>query len=247
MRETKVQKIARLEKKIEEQKKEMTEIKKDRKRLNYAVERLERKIQKLSAQSSKEDIERMKELNAQIKQMEQSVAEKEEEWNKKEKRLQQQKENAEQDLNYYKGKLITVREQIRNELESEYDGYVNETIKGIVNFRKGKPDKIGNLSHYRNGDNYYNEEINGVEREMPIFSTSDLFIQIHPKTGRPLTDIHFRLLKEWANLNFDYLQFYSPYEEWLNRNKMVANQNDIVSTAYEVGKKILPFYEHLLF
>lgn len=38
MRETKVQKIARLEKKIEEQKKEMTEIKKERKRLNYAVD-----------------------------------------------------------------------------------------------------------------------------------------------------------------------------------------------------------------
>ena len=35
MRETKVQKIARLEKKIEEQKKEMTEIKKGRKRLRY--------------------------------------------------------------------------------------------------------------------------------------------------------------------------------------------------------------------
>lgn len=66
MRETKVQKIARLEKKIEEQKKEMTEIKKDRKRLNYAVERLERKIQKLSASSSKEDAAKIKELQNTI-------------------------------------------------------------------------------------------------------------------------------------------------------------------------------------
>ena len=66
MRETKVQKIARLEKKIEEQKKEMTEIKKDRKRLNYAVERLERKIQKLSAQSSKEDAAQIKELENKL-------------------------------------------------------------------------------------------------------------------------------------------------------------------------------------
>lgn len=66
MRETKVQKIARLEKKIEEQKKEMSEIKKDRKRLNYAVERLERKIQKLSAQSSKEDAAKIKELENKL-------------------------------------------------------------------------------------------------------------------------------------------------------------------------------------
>lgn len=66
MRETKVQKIARLEKKVEEQKKEMTEIKKDRKRLNYAVERLERKIQKLSASSSKEDAAKIKELESKM-------------------------------------------------------------------------------------------------------------------------------------------------------------------------------------
>lgn len=66
MRETKVQKIARLEKKIEEQKKEMTEIKKDRKRLNYAVERLERQNQKLSAKSSKEDAAKIKELENKV-------------------------------------------------------------------------------------------------------------------------------------------------------------------------------------
>ncbi len=66
MRETKVQKIARLEKKIDEQKKEMTEIKKDRKRLNYAVERLERQIQKLSASSSKEDAAKIKELENKL-------------------------------------------------------------------------------------------------------------------------------------------------------------------------------------
>lgn len=66
MRETKVQKIARLEKKIEEQKKEMTEIKKDRKRLNYTVDKLKRQIQKLSAQSSKEDAAKIKELENKL-------------------------------------------------------------------------------------------------------------------------------------------------------------------------------------
>ncbi len=66
MRETKVQKIARLENKIEEQKKEMTEIKKDRKRLNYAVDKLKRQNQKLSAQSSKEDAAKIKELENKL-------------------------------------------------------------------------------------------------------------------------------------------------------------------------------------
>ena len=66
MRETKVQKIARLEKKIEEQKKEMTEIKKDRKRLNYAVDKLKRQNKKLSASSSKEDAAKIKELESKM-------------------------------------------------------------------------------------------------------------------------------------------------------------------------------------
>ena len=40
MRETKDQKIERLEKVIDKQKKELSKVKKDRKRLNYAVDRL---------------------------------------------------------------------------------------------------------------------------------------------------------------------------------------------------------------
>lgn len=84
MRETKVQKIARLEKKIEEQKKEMTEIKKDRKRLNYAVDRLERQNQKLSAQSSKEDVKRMKELESQIEELKSAIETKDAETAKEE-------------------------------------------------------------------------------------------------------------------------------------------------------------------
>lgn len=66
MRETKVQKIARLEKKIDEQKKEMTALKKDRKRLNYAVDKLKRQNEKLSAQSSKEDAAKIKELENKL-------------------------------------------------------------------------------------------------------------------------------------------------------------------------------------
>lgn len=64
MRETKDQKIERLEKIIDNQKKELTQVKKDRKRLNYAVERLENTLKK---HSSKEDKKRIaileKELN----------------------------------------------------------------------------------------------------------------------------------------------------------------------------------------
>ena len=56
MRETKDQKIERLEKVIDNQKKELSEVKKDRKRLNYAVERLERVLKDHSSKEDKKKI-----------------------------------------------------------------------------------------------------------------------------------------------------------------------------------------------
>lgn len=73
MRETKDQKIKRLEKAIEEQKQELTEVKKDRKRLNYTVERLEREKEKLSLQSSneleKQTLSNQSEIDSLIRQI----------------------------------------------------------------------------------------------------------------------------------------------------------------------------------
>lgn len=243
MKETKDQTIERLKGVIEEQKSELTEVKKDRKRLNYAVERLETEKQKLSIQSSKENIECIKKLERQIEELKSAIEEKETEMAKREKKLNQTIE----DCNFHYRNLTKRYEEVRTSVKAEFDGYVDETLKQIVNFRKGSQNNIGNLSHYEKGDKYYIENVNGEERKMPIFSTSDLFIQIHPKTGQPLTDIHFKLLKEWAYLNFDYQQFYSLYDEWLNRNKMSVDYGTVIATSHEVGKKLLPFYEHLLF
>ena len=63
MRETKDQKIERLEKIIDNQQKELSKVRKDRKRLNYAVERLERVLKN---HSSREDTKRIKELETTI-------------------------------------------------------------------------------------------------------------------------------------------------------------------------------------
>lgn len=116
MRETKVQKIARLEKKIDEQKKEMTEIKKDRKRLNYAVERLERKIQKLSAQSSKEDVKRIKELETTISTL-----------NKEIEKLNNSIFNMQNQLLYFE-----------KEDKEEYDYTLNNRRENLIRFHRGE-------------------------------------------------------------------------------------------------------------
>ena len=240
-------KIERLEEKLAKKEAELSEVKKDRKRLTYAVERLENEKKKAKDTSSSNDIQKIKELNAQIKQMEQSIAEKEEECGKRVKRLIEEKQIVERSNNYYKEKLYTVQKDVRNEVELEYEECFNNVIRTIVNTRKGTPKTSPNISRYENGERYYIERKDNEEHEKPIFSIDNLFIQIHPKTGLPLSDIHFKLLKEWAFLNLNYLQFYSPYEDYINQNKMRMEYKTRVEAAYIVGKKILPFYEHLLF
>ncbi len=73
MRETKDQKIERLEKIIDEQKKEITQIKKDRKRLNYTVERLENTLKR---HSSKEDKKKIAHLEKEVEKLKETVEDK---------------------------------------------------------------------------------------------------------------------------------------------------------------------------
>lgn len=240
MRETKDQTIERLKKEVDEQKSELTKVKKDRKRLNYAVEKMKRQMQKLSSQSSTEDIEKIKELEQLIEEQKSTIAEKENEKQKMEKRLYQTIE----DKDFHYDNLMKRYNTVREEVKAEYDGYVDEALKKIAKFRNYQNNYYiysRNLSAYESGAKYYMIKENGEEHEYPMFSTSDLFIQIHPKTGVPLTDIHFKLFKEWSWGNLDYLQYYSPYEECLNEVKMVADTEIIVSSAYKLKK-----YYHIM-
>lgn len=246
MKETKDQTIERLKSEVAEQKSELTKVKKDRKRLNYAVEKMKRQIQKLSSQSSTEDIEKIKELERLIEEQKSTIAEKENEKQKMEKRLYQTIE----DKDFHYDNLMKRYNTVREEVKAEYDGYVDEVLEKIAKFRNYSNNYYiysNNRSSYENGEEYYMVKENDEERKYPMFSTSDLFIQIHPKTGVPLTDIHFKIFYQWSKYNLDYLQYHAHFKEWLNNVKMVADTEIIVSSAYKLGKKILPYYEHLLF
>lgn len=239
MRETKDQTIARLEKIIGEQKTELSELKKERKRLNYAVERLEKQVKVLP----KENSIKIKELEEQIKVLKLTIEQKDEEIAKMEKNHNQMIKNKDS-----KYKRLKIEHQNAREIvKTEYDGYVWKTLKEIINYRKCKPINKHNIYRYEQGDKYYSDVRNGGEEKIPIFSTTDLFIQIHPKTGNPLTPLHFEILKEWAYLNMDYGQFFYQYEEWLNKPNVYIPEETKVGSAYIVGKKLLPYYEHLLF
>ena len=241
MRETKDQKIERLEKVIDKQKKELSQVKKDRKRLNYTVERLENEKAKAKEKSSSNDIQKIKELNAQIKQLEQSIGEKELEMEEKEKHSAS-KITSEQNTTLYWHRKY---EDLCKCIDAEHNAYFEKTLINLIRNRKGRNERKEILDAYERGELYYTLTVNGEKKQYPIFSPSDLFIQIHPKTGLPLTKENFKILNDWAYLQCDYQYRIGIWKEHLIKHNLSDEAK--AKYAYEIGKDLVPLYECLLF
>lgn len=255
MRETKVQKIARLENKIEEQKKEMTEIKKDRKRLNYAVERLERKIQKLSAQSSKEDVKRMRELESQIEELKSAIETKDAEMAKEEERYQRL-------LSDYR-KINTDVDAIRKEIWKDKNKFEEETMKrAIENIVKSMDgvysqswDDKRQLKYFNEGRRYWFYGNNDEDCSLPVqcctmFSTNHLIIAIHPDKGRELSGIDKYAIQRYLYANYKTEKLYrkamEELKEFKKNNPNIADE-ELVEWTYHKGMELLPLYKDKIF
>lgn len=255
MRETKVQKIARLEKKVEEQKKEMTEIKKDRKRLNYAVERLERQIQKLSASSSKEGVKRMRELESQIEELKSAIETKDKEMAKEEERYQRL-------LSDYR-KINTDVDAIRKEIWGDKEKFeartMERTVETIVNrmrriYRQTRDD-IKQLDNFNAGRRYWlyggdNEEYSMPLTACPMFSPNYLIIGIHPDNGRELNGIDKYAIQRYLYANYKTEKLYrkamEELKEFKENNPNIADE-ELVEWTYHKGMELLPLYRDMIF
>ena len=241
MRETKDQKIERLEKVIDKQKKEISKIKKERKRLKYAVERLENEKAKAKDKSSSNDIQKIKELNAQIKQLAQSIEEKELEMEEKEKRSASKIRSEENYTQYWHRQY----DDLWKSIKAEHNAYFEKTLIDLIRNRKGVKESKEILNAYERGELYYTLTENDEEKKYPIFSPSDLFIQIHPKTGLPLTKENFKVLNDWAFLQYDYQYRMGIWRDHLLKHNLSDEAK--AKNAYQLGKDLVPLYEHLLF
>lgn len=254
MRETKVQKIARLEKKIEEQKKEMTKIKKDRKRLNYAVERLERKIQKLSAQSSKEDAKRMSELESRIEELKSAIETKDAEMAKEEERYQRL-------LSDYR-KINTDVDAIRKEIWKDKNKFEEETMKRAIEnivksmdgvYSQSRDDKR-QLKYFNEGRRYWFYGNNDEDCSLPVqcctmFSTNNLIIAIHPDKGRELSGIDKYAIQRYLFANYKTEKLYRKAMEELKEfkeNNPNISEEELVEWTYHKGMELLPLYRDMI-
>lgn len=255
MRETKVQKIARLEKKIEEQKKEMSKIKKDRKRLNYAVDKLKRQNKKLSAQSSKEDAKRMRELESQIEELKSAIETKDAEMAKEEERYQRL-------LSDYR-KTNTDLDAIRKEIWKDKNKFEEETMKRAIEnivksmdgvYSQSRDDKR-QLKYFNEGRRYWFYGNNDEDCSLPVqcctmFSTNNLIIAIHPDKGRELSGIDKYAIQRYLFANYKTEKLYrkamEELKEFKENNPNIADE-ELVEWTYHKGMELLPLYRDMIF
>lgn len=255
MRETKVQKIARLEKKIEEQKKEMTEIKKDRKRLNYAVERLERQIQKLSAQSSKEDAKRMRELESQIEELKSAIETKDAEMAKEEERYQRllsDHREVNTDVNAIRKEIWGDKQKFQVETMEQTVRKIVESMDGV--YSQSRDDKR-QLKYFNEGRRYWFYGNNDEDCSIPVqcctmFSTNNLIIAIHPDKGRELSGIDKYALEYYLKTNYwtrnKYNDVIKELKEFKENNPNISDE-ELVEWTYHKGMELLPLYRDMIF
>ena len=255
MRETKVQKIARLEKKIDEQKKEMTEIKKDRKRLNYAVDKLERQIQKLSAQSSKEDVKRIQTLESEIEELKSAIETKDTEMAKEEERYQRL-------LSDYR-KINTDVDAIRKEIWKDKNKFEEETMKRAIEnivksmdgvYSQSRDDKM-QLKYFNEGRRYWfygnnDEDCSIAAQCCTMLSTNYLIIAIHPDKGRELSGIDKYAIQRYLYANYKTEKLYrkamEELKEFKENNPNIADE-ELVEWTYHKGMELLPLYRDMIF
>lgn len=255
MRETKVQKIARLEKKIDEQKKEMTALKKDRKRLNYAVDKLKRQNEKLSAQSSKEDAKRMRELESQIEELKSAIETKDAEMAKEEERYQRllsDYRNIKTDVDAIRKEIWGDKEKFERERMEVLAFNIAQNMDGV--YSQSRDDKR-QLKAFNTEKRYWcylddkEDEYEYPAFVCPMFATNNLIIGIHPDKGRQLSLLDISVIQHYLYANYKTNSLYNKamreLKAFKENNPNIADE-ELVEWAYHKGMELLPLYRDMI-
>lgn len=262
MRETKVQKIARLEKKIEEQKKEMTEIKKDRKRLNYAVERLKREKKKALLTSTPYDIELICEYSDELQKQQKLNEELHSVIQQKETQMAKEEERYQRLLSDYR-KINTDVDAIRKEIWGDKEKFERERMEVLAFniaqnmdgvYSQSRDDKR-QLKAFNTEKRYWcylddkEDEYEYPAFVCPMFATNNLIIGIHPDKGRQLSLLDISVIQHYLYANYKTNSLYNKamreLKAFKENNPNIADE-ELVEWAYHKGMELLPLYRDMI-
>ena len=253
MRETKDQKIERLEKVIDNQKKELSEVKKDRKRLNYAVERLEREKKKALETLTPAAIDLISEYSEQVNETEKKYEELKVQIAETKKVIEQKEEQYKMLLEKYNEKEKAAK-AVSNQNWEEREKFKYETIKktaeNIASTWEGMYsqswDDRRRLRYFNGGKRYTmygNDENDDFEVPYtcsPMFSPKNLIIGMNPDTGRGFEPMDYYALHYFLKNSYKTRRAYSKaineLEEFKTNNPNISEE-ELIEWAYHKGKE----------
>lgn len=253
MRETKEQRLARLEKLVEQQKQELVDMRKERKQLKYRIQSLENK----GSESTQQEI---KKLNKQVKKLQKQLDYADEQNEKLIIENRSLKGRHQAEIESYEVQLENLRQQIK-QMENEGKQSRKNTLRNIANSKSSRMINGVVLEQFANGDKYYDNTVFNIcnagvnyledkqlldkckEEKKPFFSTEDLIIRINPNNGMELSQDEIDYIAALLEDEIDYtmalveLGDYSCFHEG----------EDLVAYAYEKGMQLLPLYGSKVF
>jgi DNA repair exonuclease SbcCD ATPase subunit len=180
MRETKEQRLARLEKLVEQQKQELVEMRKERKQLKYRIQSLENKGSESSQQEIKDLQKQLKQAQKQLEnagEMQQEIKGLKKENRDLQKRLNYADEQNERltienrsmkglheaEIDEYEARIAKIKQQI-SQLEKDSKQIKKDAIHNIANSKSNGMINGVVLDQFASGEKYYDSTIFNVSQ-----------------------------------------------------------------------------------
>ena len=270
MRETKEQKMARLERVVDEQKKELIELRKERKSLNYKVSSLEKEKEKLvdDKDELKKEIKNLKRNNQLIDNLKKEINDIQTKIDKadylnEELQAKYRGIQAEYDDTVEKYEKTIERLKMRiNQLENTGAGDIRRTIQNIAAIKSDSMINDLALSQFKDGELYYDntmfnimnyecgtniDENNLLEKcktgKKPFFDPVDLIIRINPKTGMELDESAISYIKAVLSDEPDYDLALIEVGDY----GCFHGEEELDAFVYSKGMTLLELYEDKVF
>ena len=270
MRETKEQKMTRLERVVDEQKKELIELRKERKSLNYKVGSLEKEKAKLVGDKDelKKEIKNLKRNNQLIDNLKKEIndiqtkldnADEQNEMLQSKYRVE--KAAHDDDIERYGKQIERLRMRI-NQLEKQGIGDVRKAMQGIADIKSDSMIDNITLQQFASGSMYYDntlfnlanyvgganiDEDNLLEKcktgRKPFFDVEDLIIRVNPKTGVELSDDAINYIKTILNDEVEYDMALLELGDY----GCLHDGKELDAFAYSKGMALLELYEDKVF
>lgn len=277
MRETKEQRLARLEKLVEQQKQELVDMRKERKQLKYRIQSLENKGSESSQQEIKDLQKQLKQAQKQLEnagEMQQEIKGLKKENRDLQKRLDYADEQNERltienrsmkgiheaEIEEYEARITELKQQI-SQLEKDSKQIKKDAIHNIANSKSSGMINGVVLEQFASGEKYYDNTIFNISQYGSCNPGEEGMLDKCKEAKKPFFSTEDLIIRINPSNGMELSQDEIDYIAALLENEVDYTMalvdlgdytcfhegEDLVNYAYEKGLELLPLYQDKVF